>query len=113
MIGVQVTYRNNFKGVLDRITQSSNAAVDQTSQLIVDLAKEKVRVLSGDTQRSIHIENVSSGIFGYARQVVATTPQALFLELGTIHQPPYPFMGPAAEEALTYIDRIIDVAFSW
>lgn len=113
MIGMTVTYENNFKHLFDMLNRSSENAVDRTCAAIEIAAKRIVHVKSGDTRDSIHTELVSSGFRGYTKQVVATTPQSLWLEYGTVHQPPYPFMAPAAEEVNGTIDGIVAEAFAW
>jgi HK97 gp10 family phage protein len=65
---------------------------NKVADVIMDEAKDKVPVRTGNLQRSIHVENDEN-----ASHVIADADYALFVELGTRHQAANPYLVPALQ----------------
>jgi HK97 gp10 family phage protein len=70
-------------------TRASNM---KTAEAIAADARQRVPVLTGNLRDSIHVE--PEGVDAW---VLTKVHYANFVEFGTRHAPPYPFMTPAAE----------------
>lgn len=68
--------------------------MEELGELVADRARQRVHVDTGETRTSIHTETVT-GPRGIEVRVVADSPAAPFLELGTEHSRPFPFLRPA------------------
>lgn len=69
------------------------------AELIASEARGRVRVLTGETQKSIRVEATVEG----ARVIAGSgdwDTAARWLEFGTSRQPPYPFLRPAADAVI-------------
>jgi hypothetical protein len=89
-IDVKVIF-NRLPGLAGEMRAAGEAHVEKTADNLVKGMKERVHVLSGDTQRSIHKEGS-----GLEAEVVASEG-AIFEEYGTVHRPAHPFAWPARE----------------
>jgi len=86
----------------DKIAQG--IAVD-----IRNKAKKKVRVDKGDLRNSIQAIKIASGSY----EVFAQAPYAAAQEFGRPDLPKYgytPYMRPAAEQAISNLDKIVEKA---
>jgi len=80
---------NGEKALQESLIHFRNKVAD----MIMDEAKDKVPVRTGTLQKSIHVENDRD-----ASHIIADTDYALFVELGTRHQAPNPYLVPALQE---------------
>lgn len=89
---------------LDKIigAEITGKGSEAVAELVAQEARSIVRVRTGETRRSIRVIEGTGSRRGKPFYVIAGSQEhraALFLELGTIRQPPYPFLRPAIERA--------------
>lgn len=90
--GIDVKVIFNRLPSLTRETRAAGEAhVEKTADNMVKGMQERVHVLSGDTQRSIHKEG--SGL----EATVVAGEGAIFEEYGTMYRPAHPFAWPTRE----------------
>lgn len=91
--GIRVDY-NNVPKVTATLRSNTASKTLAVVKKIQSTAKVLAPVETGALRDSIVIEKVSE----YKYTVYPLVEYALFQELGTIHNPPHPFMQPAAAQ---------------
>lgn len=90
-------------GQAARIDDDAEEALEEASDRGVDLAKERVRRLSGDTAESIGAERYETGQ-GPAVLWGPTTEAGRHLENGTSTMGPFPYLGPSLDPAADLVE---------
>lgn len=91
------TLENRFPFIIAEMRPKISAAVKAGAEEVAVLAAAKAPVARGRLRDSIHVENVGTATYS----VVAGDDDVFyghFQEYGTVHDPPQPFLIPAAEE---------------
>ena len=100
---------NDFRALENNITQFnriiaseiSGDGAEKMAETVADEARAIVRVDTGQTRDSIRVVKGTENRKGESPYYVLAGLQehraALFLELGTVKMPPYPFLRPALE----------------
>lgn len=91
--GIRVDY-NNVPKVTATLRANASSKTLATVKKIQATAKQLAPVLTGALRDSIVIERVNS----YQYTVYPLVDYGLYQELGTINNPPHPFMQPAAAQ---------------
>lgn len=96
---------DELKAALDELPRSTGKAVAKCillkrGQTIAERARERVRVRSGRARRNIRVTLLKGAGQASKTAVMIGTRlfYARFLEFGTVHQPPHPFLRPALDE---------------
>jgi HK97 gp10 family phage protein len=91
-------YKSRLREISAALPIRLDAVARKAADDVADGARENVAVRTGDLRNAIHVEH--RGVGEYA--VVAGDDKAwygLLVEHGTRHNPPRPFLHPAAENA--------------
>lgn len=87
---------NRIPEVTTKTNIAAKNARNEAANRIAEIARDTVRVDTGETRDSIVVNEGSVSVGG----------AGLFLEFGTIKMPAYPFLGPAAEQVRSEMDHI-------
>ena len=88
MLSLQKT--NNINAILSSFHRAADQSVTNTRQKIAEDAKNRAPVVSGDLRDSIQAT---------ADGVEVISDHALWVELGTEHMSPQPFLTPSVQDA--------------
>jgi HK97 gp10 family phage protein len=91
MITARLT-KNRLPNLPREVRQNAITVINRHARNVAAIARQLVHVKSGETRDSIA---VSESSLGTVRVVVGGA--GLYLELGTVHMGPFPFLRPAVE----------------
>ncbi len=86
-------------------SDAAGDAIGQIAEKTAEIARSLVPVRTGQLRDSIGA--VSTGKGGLEWALIASTPYALYVELGTSRQPAQPYMRPAVELVMREVPRIV------
>ncbi len=99
-----VTLDSRLAQIAADLEREAAASADRTAQVVATRARATVPVRTGRTQASIRVMGrATAGRGAYRRNVRVKFP-GRFLEYGTQHMAPRPFMVPAAKAAEARFD---------
>lgn len=100
MVKVEITNLPEFlasmKKLEAQILENIEEALEDSANNLVEKARERVPVKTGDLRDSIKVQK-GEGDLNYLVQ--ASAPHARFIEFGSLKTPARPFLGPAVEES--------------
>ena len=82
----------NIDQLKEKLKAAGERALNSVAYKISDKSKDLVPVKTGALRRSIHFENVGD------KKELKMLPYGLYVELGTVHTGPHPFIHPAVSE---------------
>jgi HK97 gp10 family phage protein len=107
-----VRYHNSFFSIASGLPAAGRAASKHTAEQIVEIAREKVPVLSGALQASIQVRPVARG---YSASAGSTNSDGIdygpFVEFGTVYMGAQPFFFPAVEAVRAEFEEAMAVTF--
>lgn len=103
-----VVYKSRFDTIVRKLPDTVDDGVEQGAQVIAKSAQARVNVLERRLQPDIHVEKVGRG--EYAVVAGAGSHEAFwghFLEFGTVHSRPFPFLIPAVEASEGVVEHLV------
>jgi len=101
-----VTLKSRFPQIAAELPIMADTLAREAAGKVEMMAKERVRVRSGDLRDAIHVERRKLGTY----EVVAGDGGDVFyghmVENGTTHSPPFPFLIPALEAERDPVQKV-------
>lgn len=105
-----VVYKSRFDTIVRRLPDTVDDGVEQGAQVIAKSAQARVNVLYRRLQPDIHVEKVGRGEYAVVAGGADQPHDAFwghFLEFGTVHSRPFPFLIPAVEASEDVVEHLV------
>jgi HK97 gp10 family phage protein len=110
-----VAYHNSFFSIASGLPPAGRVACRHTAEQIVEIAREKVPVLTGALQATIQVRPVARGYSASAGGTGSTNSDGIdygpFVEFGTVYMGAQPFFFPAVEAVRGEFEESMAVTF--